>query len=329
MRTGGGREGFASRPTVLGVAMGYTAPAMTRVSALIPSLLFVALALPGCKKDSEPEAKDDKKEEPDPEPAPEPPPAEPRFDLSGPKPPETSTVLFAIDGALMPLACFDKDKGEIVAGVDCAKLVAEGSEVYMESSFGKKALEKTGAGTKMSMCGDDGAIPMAALDKGEQYDWGVWPKSLGPDFVQVHPDTWSDRGARLEEAEAKAAQDALAKAGKTKGEFQSKQKATVDIDGDGKDELFVSAILANPRDPDTHHYSGLLMAKGGDLAQFEIVDTVTRGSDEIKLFGATDLDGDGTRELWTGLSFDGGAGERVLVLGDEPKPLGKWSCGAG
>ena len=310
--------------------MGYTAPAMTRVSSLIPSLLLVALVLPGCKKDPEPETKKEEKkaEEPAPEPAPEPPP-EPRFDLSGPKPPETASVLFGVDGALTALACFDKDAGEIKAGADCAKLVAEGSEVYMESSFGKKALEKTGAGTKMSMCGDEGAIPTAALDKGEEYDWGVWPKSLGPDFAQVHPDTWSDRGARLEDAEAKAVQDALTAAGKTKGEFQSKQKATLDIDGDGKDELFVSAIMANPNDADTHRFSGLFMAKGGDLGQIQLVDTVTRGADEIKILGAVDLDGDGTKELWTGLSFDGGAGERVIVLGDKPKVLGKWSCGAG
>lgn len=300
---------------------------MTRVSPVIMTL-FVSLALSGCNKDPEPKKEVEEKKEPEALPAPDPGPAEPRFDLSGPKPPEVASVLFSVDGALTPIACYDKDQAKILGGKDCAKLIAEGSEVYMESSFGKKALEKTLAGTKMSICGDDGALPVAALDKGEDYDWGVWPKSLGPDFEQVDPDTWSDRGARLEEDEAKAVQDAIAALGKTKGEFQSRQKATLDIDGDGKDELFVSAIMRNPNDADTHHFSGLFMAPGGDLTQVQLVNKVTRGSDEIKFFGAVDLDGDGKRELWTGLSFEGGAGERVIVMGEKPEVLGKWTCGA-
>ena len=43
---------------------------------------------------------------------------------------------------------------------------------------------------------------------------------------------------------------------------------------------------------------------------------------------AGNFDGDGKRELWTGISFDGGNGDRMVVLGEEPKPLGKWTCGA-
>jgi hypothetical protein len=309
--------------------MGYTAPAMTRAFALVPTFLALTLLLPGCKKGEE-EQPETKKEEPKaPEPAPEPEPVEPRFDLSGPKPPETSSAFFSVDGALLPLACFNKDKGVISPGSECGGLIAEGSEVYMESSFGKKALDKTGAGTKNSLCGDEGAIPTPGLDTGADYDWAVWPKSLGTEVVQLDPDTWSDRGARLEEAEAKAVQAAIASAGVSKGEFQPKQKATLDVDGDGKDELFVSAIMLNPKDPDTYLFSGLFMAPGGDLGQLQLIDRSKKGTDQIKIFGAVDLDGDGKRELWTGISFDGGAGERIVVLGEEPKPLGKWTCGAG
>ncbi|MCA9681353.1 MAG: hypothetical protein KC457_04090, partial [Myxococcales bacterium] len=82
---------------------------------------------------------------------------------------------------------------------------------------------------------------------------------------QISPDTWSDRGARLEEVEAKAVQAAMAKVRNVNGEFQPKQKASIDIDGDGKDELFVSAIMLNPSDPDTYLVSGLFVAMGGDL----------------------------------------------------------------
>lgn len=298
--------------------------------AVLPAVLVgLALLLPACKGEEKPA--EEKKEEPKPPPPPpDTTPAEPQFDLSGPKPPETSTVVFAVDGALLPLACFNKDKGQILAGKECQGLVAEGSEVYMESSFGNKALDKTGAGTKASLCGDSGAIPTPQLDGGAAYDWAVWPKSLAPEFKQMHPDTWSDRGARLDDAETQAIQAAIAKVRNVKGDFQPKQKATVDIDGDGKDELFVSAILLNPADPDTYLFSGLFMAPGGDLGSLVLVDRSKKGADVIRLRGVVDLDGDGKRELWTGVTFDGGNGDRIVQLGaGEPKPIGGWTCGAG
>jgi hypothetical protein len=303
--------------------------AMTMTRALsVLTLLSFSLVLTGCKKEPEPEPEKEK-EAVEPVVLPDPGPVEPQFDLSGPKPPETSTVVFSVDGALTPLACFNKDKGALASGADCVGLVAEGSEVYMASSFGKKALEKTEGGTTTSMCADEGAIPVANLTAGADYDWAVWPKSLAPEFTQLSPDTWSDRGARLDEAESKAVQEAIAKVRKSDGEFQPKQKANIDIDGDGKDELFISAILPNPSDPDTYLFSGLFMAPGGDLGQLTLIDQSKKGADMIKLFGAVDLDGDGKRELWTGISFDGGAGERMVQLQDPPKPLGKWTCGAG
>jgi hypothetical protein len=299
-------------------------------SLVVPFVALALLTLPGCKSEPEPEAKTDKPAAKAPEPLPpDTTPAAPQFDFTGPKPPETSSVVFSVDGALVPLACFDKAKGAIGTGADCVALVAEGSEVYMESSFGKKAMDKTTAGTATSTCGDEGAIPTAALSGGADYDWAVWPKSVAPTFEQLSPDTWSDRGAQLEEAEATAVQAAIAKQGVKKGEFLSKQKASLDVDADGKKELFVSAVMVNPSDPDRYLFSGLFMAPGGDLANLQLIDRVQKGTDMVKLFGAVDLDGDGKRELWTGIAFEGGAGERIVQLGAEPKPLGKWSCGAG
>jgi hypothetical protein len=302
---------------------------MSRPAAVVSSFAIALLTMSGCPSEPEPAKAEKADKAPEP-PPPDTTPAAPQFDLTGPKPPETASVLFSVDGALVPLACFDKAKGAVVAGAECSALVAEGSEVYMESSFGKKNLEKTGAGTVVSTCGDEGATPTATLSAGADYDWAVWPKSVAPTFEQLSPDTWSDRGARLEEAEAKAIQDAIAKQGDPKGEFLSKQKATIDIDGDNKKELFVSAVIINAADTNTYLFSGLLMAPGGDLANVQLIDRAKKGTgDIIKLFGAVDLDGDGKRELWTGISFDGGAGERVVQLGAQPTPLGKWTCGAG
>ncbi len=303
---------------------------MKRSLETLAVITAVVLLVPACKGEEEKPAEEKKEEKKPPAPLPDTTPAAPQFDLSGPKPPQTSSVVFAIDGALLPLACFNKDKGQILPGKECEGLVAEGSEIYMESSFGNKALEKTGAGTKPSLCGDSGAIPTPQLDSGASYDWGVWPKSLGSDFEQMDPDTWSDRGARLEEAEAKAIQEAISNIRNVKGDFQPKQKATVDIDGDGKDELFVSAILGNPSDPDTYLFSGLFMAPGGDLGNIKLIDRSKKGTDVIRLRGAVDLDGDGKLELWTSITFDGGNGDRIVQLTDgDPKSIGRWSCGAG
>lgn len=292
-------------------------------------LAALALLIPACKGKEQPAEEKEEIKQPPP-PPPDTTPAEPQFDLSGPKPPDTSTVVFAVDGGLLPLACFNQDKGQILAGKECGGLVGEGSEVYMESSFGKKALDKTGAGTKSSLCGDSGAIPTPQLEGAAAYDWAVWPKSLAPEFKQIHPDTWSDRGARLDDDQAKAIQAAIAKVRNVKGEFQPKQKATVDIDGDGTDELFVSAILVNPSDPDTYLFSGLFMAPAGDLGKIVLIDRSKKGADVVRLRGVVDLDGDKQRELWTSITFDGGNGDRIVQLvNGEPKPIGSWTCGAG
>ncbi len=299
--------------------------------ALLAAVTALSSSLVACKeKEKEKEEKVEEKGEVEPLPEPDPGPATPRFDLSGPQPPETSTVVFAVDGALSPLACFDKAKGALVAGGACAALVAEGSEVYMEDSYGKKSLDKTGAGTKDSLCGDAGGLPTAGLDKGEAYDWAVWPKSLGTAYSQTHPDTWSDRGARLEEVEQKAVLGAISAIRNVKGGFEPRQKASVDIDGDGKDELFISAILTHPSDPDQFLFSGLFMAPGGDLGALVLIDRAKKGKvDVIRLRGVVDLDGDGTMELWTGLTFDGGSGDRIVQIVDgKPNILGKWTCGA-
>jgi hypothetical protein len=301
---------------------------MTRSVPKLVVLAALVLLLPACKGE-EPVVEEKEEKKAPPPPPPDETPPEPQFDLSGPKPPETSTVVFAVDGALLPLACFNKDKGQVLPGKECGALVAEGSEVYMESSFGKKALDKTNPGTKDSLCGDSGAIPTPQLEGGAAFDWGVWPKSLGPEYKQINPDTWSDRGARLEEAEAKAVQDAIAKIRNVKGDFLSKQKATVDVDGDGKDELFVSAVLQNPADPDAYLFSGLFMASGGDLANLVLIDRSKQGTDVIRLRGVVDLDGDKKRELWTSITFEGGNGDRIVTLASgEPKPVGGWTCGA-
>lgn len=305
---------------------------MTR-SRSIPLVLSLALAGTfACKAEEEEKPAEDTKKEAKPaEPVPEPDagPAVPEMDLSGPKPPEVNAVFFSVDGALLPLACYDATKKELRGGNECGSMVAEGTELYMASSFGKKTLDKTAPGTKASLCADENALPTPQLDAGGVFDWAVWPKSLAPTVVQIDPKTWSDRGALLSDDERAKVETAIAKTSKAKGEFRSRQKASVDIDGDGKDEIFVSAVIAHPTDPDRNLFSALYMAPGGDWDNLLLLDRGKKDIDVVRLRGVVDLDGDGKRELWTGIIFEGGAGDRMMKLvGGKPETLAAWTCGA-
>jgi hypothetical protein len=302
---------------------------MTRSRSIPVALSLVLAGTFACKGEEKPaeEKKEAKKEPPAPEPEPE--PAVPEMDLSGPKPPEVNAVFFSVDGALLPLACYDAASKKLEGGNACGSKVAEGSEVYMASSFGKKTLDKTGAGTKASLCADENALPTPQLDAGGAFDWAVWPKSLAPTVVQIDPKTWSDRGALLSDEEKAKVEAAIAKTSQAKGEFRSRQKANVDIDGDGKDEIFVSAVIAHPTDPDRNLFSALYMAPGGNWDGLVLLDRGKKDIDVVRLRGVVDLDGDGKRELWTGIIFEGGSGDRIMKLVDgKAESLASWTCGA-
>ena len=63
-------------------------------------------------------------------------------DTSGPVPPEVSAVLFTVDGALIPIACYTKGK-KLGSGKDCLPLVKKGDEVYLKAKSVEK-LEQVG-----------------------------------------------------------------------------------------------------------------------------------------------------------------------------------------
>jgi hypothetical protein len=303
---------------------------MTRSRSIPLALSLVLAGTLACPSEEKPAEDTKKAPKPvEPAPQPEPVPDVPEMDLSGPKPPEVNAVFFSVDGALLPLACYDATTKQLKGGNECGSMVAQGSEVYMASSFGKKTLDKTGAGTKTSLCADENALPTPQLDAGGAFDWAVWPKSLAPTVVQIDPKTWSDRGALLSDDEKAKVEAAIAKTSQAKGEFRSRQKANVDIDGDGKDEIFVSAVIAHPTDPDRNLFSALYMAPAGNWDDLLLLDRGKKDIDVVRLRGVVDLDGDGKRELWTGIIFEGGAGDRVMrIAGGKPESLASWTCGA-
>ena len=293
-------------------------------------LAIASMTSSACKKKEEPKAEPEK-----PAVAPEPESTKPvHIDLSGPKPPEVSATFFVVNGALMPIACFDAATKKLRGGPDCGSSVPAGSEVYLGSETGAQ-LDKVGD-AKHSLCEVEGTKPTsfgaASLNDGANYDYAVWPRPTASLVQLVPTKTQSNRKAKLDEAQNAAIAAEIAKYVKSddKGELRSNQKAELDIDGDGQAELFISASLAHPSDPDQLLFSGLWMAPSSDLSKLQLIDR-SRGKlpETVLLRGAIDLDGDGRSELWATLTFEGGAGDRVYTWEKgEAKALTKWSCGA-
>ena len=87
------------------------------------TLCAVALCLPGCPKEEEPakDSKETKKEadkEAEEDDAGSLVVAEGDGGVDGPVPPDTSMVFFGVEGALYPLACFDKASGKSDKGCE-------------------------------------------------------------------------------------------------------------------------------------------------------------------------------------------------------------------
>ena len=296
--------------------------------------LSVVLSVGACKqepkKPPESEAKQVEKTPP-PQPAQDSRPV--NIDLSGPQPPEVHAVFFSVNGALLPLACYNADKKQLQGGPECGNMIPSDTEVYLASETGS-ILDKVGD-KKNALCELDNkptSFATSQIDAGASFDWAAWPRPLAALVEQVPTKTTTPRAAQLDEDESKAIMEAIHRQKKSiKGELRGKQKASIDIDGDEKKEVFISAVVADPKDPDRQHFSGLWMAPGGDLKQLIAIETSKRSTPETyTLRGIIDLDGNGHSELWISLSFDGGAGERVFVIeknSNKIRSLSNWSCG--
>ncbi len=299
-------------------------------------LALAALSLSACKPAEEAKKEDKPKEKDAPElKAPDPAPdtnAKPDLDLSGPMPPEAMTAIFAVDGALIPLACFDPSGKKILGGKACLDLVPADAEVLLKAETGMQ-LDKLGA-RKNALCevaDKPGSFSTAATEKGDRFEVALYPKSLTPGLLLMAPETKKDKALELTEEEKTALIAAIkANGGKTEGgPLRIAQRAAADIDGDGKDEVFFSTIVDDEKDSERFVFSGLFMANGGALDAMVLVDR-SKGADIIVLRSAVDLDGDKIRELHIGLTFqEGGSGDRIAIKNDKGFSFAAdWSCGA-
>jgi hypothetical protein len=252
-------------------------------------------------------------------------------DITGPVPPEISATFFILDGALVPLGCFDKAKNKLAAGKDCLALTPPGAEVYLKSAHSAQ-VDVIGA-PKRALCeigdGEPTSLTSPLVDSGAVFDWATSPKSAAQKVLSVSPDTWGNAPSASDEERA-AVQAAAAAVDKQVGANKAEvhQAASIDLDGDGKDERVFSAYVVNPRDTARYLFSGIFVARGSDPTKLLLVEQTRTNSEVFKLRAAADLNGDGVHELWINAAFDEGGGDRMYQWkGDKFEPLGKWTCG--
>lgn len=249
------------------------------------------------------------------------------LDLSGPVPPEASAVFFTVDGALIPIGCFDKDRKKLDGGKDCLKLAKAGDEVFVKSNSVEK-LDKIGA-PKSAMCqpGEDKptSLGLPSVDAGETFEYAVYPKSVAPLVKRIDEATWGEAG-RVASADEKTA---LLAAAKLEGELQINQSVTFDVDGDGQPDKLFSVYQVSPKDSERFSYSGVLLQRGSEPGRWVAVQESRNDTETYTVRAFLDLDGDRSHELWVNAVLtEGAGGDRMLRLTkDGAEPLSKWSCG--
>ncbi len=300
------------------------------------TLCAVALSIAGCPKEED-EAKDEAKEaKPDAK-------AEGEEDdagslmvaegdggVDGPVPPEASMVFFTVEGALYPLACFDKDSKSVKAGEACLSLVKAGDSVRVashDSKYNKEAGEAVepqclaGSGKKI-------AIGVDGISAGADFLYGTWPPSGIKIVGEVDRESTAPQSLHLSDDEtAKITAAIQADGGSVKDELKVHQVAAVH--GLTDEDKVYSVYVPDPKVLEQYKWSGAFLAEGGDLAKLTLLDKSKSKKDVFEVRGWMDIDGDETHELWMRMVFAEGSGDRLTKLASgKATPVGNWSCGA-
>jgi len=245
------------------------------------------------------------------------------IDTTGPVPPEVSGVIYAVDGALIPIACFIKGK-KLESGKACLAAAKKGDDVYLKSR-GTEVLDKIGdpksANCEVGAAGAPTSLSTPAVDSGAAFEFGVSPKSLGRLVTLAPEESLTERRPSLS-AEETAAITAMSK---VEGALAISQTLVHDIDGDGAPDKIVAAYQFNPKDTERYNFAGIFVQRAGKW-------TIADQASDIKgltVRATIDLDGDKVHELLINANgTDGSGGDRMVQLtATGGTPIGKWSCG--
>jgi hypothetical protein len=307
-------------------------------------LLFAACSSPTSQKQTKdtpkpPATKPIEKPQPKLEPKTEPKPATMASQpASAPAATPGATVVFVIDNQMaIPLACFDPATKAFLDAKDsdatCAKLVAASSKIKLSTSSTSTIKEKTEwlcepAEFKKVAFSIDPQLPTDA-----QTELAVSPPGTPIEFVARVGETKftanPDESALLSEAIKKSEPSA-------KKTPHVHQIATLDLDGDGKEDTIFSATVAGKGSSDEgltslegkFTFSGVFVRYGNKPESLVLLQRQDYDTYEIR--GAVDLNNDGRKELIISDTQWEGFGVVIYEVGTDGslKALGDWGCGA-
>ena len=248
--------------------------------------------------------------------------------VDGPVPPDSSMVFFAVEGALLPLACFDKDKGKVESGDACLDLVPKDGTLRVssiDSEYNKPVGERVEPDCTAGS-GKKNALAIEGMSDAANYKFGAWPPSGIKIVKLVSDESLDDASLQLSDDEKTALGKAIGRDG---AGIEPHQIAEIDADGSDKKDKIYSVYIPDPKVVEQYAWSGILIARDGDLANLVLLETSKSKKDLYEVKGTLDLDGDKKPELWMRQVFAEGSGDRLTKVTEKgADPIGKWSCGA-
>lgn len=241
--------------------------------------------------------------------------------------------VFLVGGEVgfVPLACHERTAAppRFATGEACVGLLPVGSLVRGLDGAARKV-----TGTGKDPC--EGGVAITVEGSEEGWRGHATAPPVDDEWVEVVPPTTpaeADAAAPPELKKRLAAAIEQHHAGVKAGKLQVRQRAIVDVDGDGAPEQVVAVAVPGPKSADgeeTLAFAGLYVvpANAPDAAPRELAGAAP-GTVQYTLLGALDLDKDGKPELWLNTYDADRFTQSVEQIGEAGlTPLGKWVCEA-
>ncbi len=237
--------------------------------------------------------------------------------------------VFMVGGEVgfVPLACSDKRSNppRLASGDACLALLPTGAAVRGEDGTARKV-----TGTAKDPC--EGAT--AVTVEGAEEAW------RGHATAPPVDDAWAEVVLPTTPAEDDAAAPAELRArvvaqvekdhpGLKAKKLQVRQRAMIDLDGDGAPEQVVSIAVPGPKDAEgdeTLLFAGLYVVAAGDTPPRKLAGAAP-GTVQYRVLGALDLDEDRKPELWLNTYDADKFTQSVEQIGEAGlTQLGRWVC---
>ncbi len=230
---------------------------------------------------------------PPPKPAPPPPPAVP---LAGE--PQSGALFASVRDALLPIGCYDARKKAWGAGEACVAMLPQGTQVAMETGAPRQIV-----GHEAPDLGCDlGAV---LRTDGPSLGFAVYPAAVRPTVRALPRRRGYSRGVAqaplLADEKAKIEAQLKAPDAPGNGVMSGSVAATLDLDGDGKDDRVLVVRLGPAALRSRFEYVGAIYVARSATGRVDLV-AADEGAD-FELRGTLDLDQDGVRELWYASTF--------------------------